>query len=181
MIQKKELQQKTIKIFEENEIGTINDLLLQNKKDIDALGLQLVFKRKLLDELEKLKPKPKEEGLIENEKTLIKTIFEQDLPSEIIYNLIEAPLDLAKQDLIKIYYFTLKKPVKPILYHLKRLTVKSSEKILLPCFKYPTLQYNSKRYFTLLVMGETGSGKSTLLDAFVNYLININYEDPLRL
>ena len=177
---KKELQQKTIKIFEENGIGTINDLLFLNKEDIDALGLQLVFKRKLLDELEKLKPKPKEEGLTDNEKTLIKTIFEQDLPPEIIYNSIGASLDLAKQDLIKKYYFTLKKPVKPIPYHLKRLTVKSSEKILLPCFKYPTLQYNSKRYFTLLVMGETGSGKSTLLDAFVNYLANINYEDPWR-
>jgi ABC-type lipoprotein export system ATPase subunit len=29
-------------------------------------------------------------------------------------------------------------------------------------------------------MGETGSGKTTLLDAFVNYLANINYEDPWR-
>ena len=178
---KKELEQKCIKIFADNGICTFNDLLSLKKEDIDGLGLQTVFKRKLLDELEELKPKPKpKEGLSEEEKTLIKTLFDQDLPPEIIYNSMGASSDLAKQDLIKKYYFTLKKPVKPIPYNLKQLIVKSSEKELLPCFKYPTVQYHSKRYFTLLVMGETGSGKSTLLDAFVNYLANINFEDPWR-
>ena len=29
-------------------------------------------------------------------------------------------------------------------------------------------------------MGETGSGKNTLLDAFVNYLADMNYDDPWR-
>ena len=173
----KDLLQKCIKIFEDNGIKSIKDLLLLKKEDIDELGFQTVFKRKLLDELEKLKPK---EDLTENEKILIKTLFDQDLPPEIIYNSIGASSDVFKQDLIKKYYFTLKKPIKPIPTHLKKLIVKSREKVLLPCFKYPCCQYNSKRYYTLLVMGETGSGKTTLLDAFVNYLANINYEDPWR-
>ncbi len=173
----KDLLQICIKIFEDNGIKSIKDLLLLKKEDIDELGFQTVFKRKLLDELEKLKPK---EDLTENEKILIKTLFDQDLPPEIIYNSIGASSDVFKQDLIKKYYFTLKKPIKPIPTHLKKLIVKSREKVLLPCFKYPCSQYNSKRYYTLLVMGETGSGKTTLLDAFVNYLANINYEDPWR-
>ena len=29
-------------------------------------------------------------------------------------------------------------------------------------------------------MGEIGSGKTTLLDAFVNYLADMNYDDPWR-
>ena len=29
-------------------------------------------------------------------------------------------------------------------------------------------------------MGETGSGKTTLFDAFVNYLADMNYDDPWR-
>ncbi len=65
-----------IKIFEDNGIKSIKDLLLLKKEDIDELGFQTVFKRKLLDELEKLKPK---EDLTENEKILIKTLFDQDL------------------------------------------------------------------------------------------------------
>ena len=74
----------------------------------------------------------------------------------------------------------MKKPLKPIPQDLKKLFVKASEKNLLPCFKYPSNYINSKRYFTLLVMGEIGSGKTTLLDAFVNYLANMNYEDKWR-
>ena len=72
----KDLLQKCIKIFEDNGIKSIKDLLLLKKEDIDGLGFQTVFKRKLLDELEKLKPK---EDLTENEKILIKTLFDQDL------------------------------------------------------------------------------------------------------
>ena len=48
----------------------------------------------------------------------------------------------------------------------------------MPCYQYPAKYYNSKKYFTLLVIGELGSGKTTLLDAFANYLAGINYEDP---
>ena len=72
------------------------------------------------------------------------------------------------------------KPKKPFPKDLKKLIVKYWSKELLPCFKYPSKQIISKRYYTLLVMGETGSGKTSLLDAFVNYLSNINYEDPWR-
>ncbi len=72
----KDLLQICIKIFEDNGIKSIKDLLLLKKEDIDELGFQTVFKRKLLDELEKLKPK---EDLTENEKILIKTLFDQDL------------------------------------------------------------------------------------------------------
>ncbi len=62
------------------------------------------------------------------------------MPPEIIYNSIGASSDVFKQDLIKKYYFTLKKPIKPIPTHLKKLIVKSREKVLLPCFKYPCAQ-----------------------------------------
>ena len=40
--------------------------------------------------------------------------------------------------------------------------------------------YQFKKYFTLLLIGETGSGKTTLLDAFVNYLNAIEFTDNWR-
>lgn len=84
-----------------------------------------------------------------------------------------------KADLVINYYKSLQKPLKPIPKNLTKLFVKTSGEVL-PCFHYPSKQIPGKRYYTLLVMGETGSGKTTLLDAFVNYLAGINYEDEWR-
>ena len=37
-----------------------------------------------------------------------------------------------------------------------------------------------KRAIVLMVVGQTGSGKTTLLNAYINYLMGINYEDDFR-
>ena len=122
----------------------------------------------------------KNQDLSENGKKLIHTIFDQELPPEKIFDSLGVRSDLEKQEIIKKYYFSLKKPVKPFPQNTKKLVVKTSESKTLPCYKYPDKQYYSKRYYTLLVMGEIGSGKTTLLDAFVNYLADMNYDDPWR-
>ena len=121
----------------------------------------------------------KNQDLSENEKKLIHTTFAQELPPDIIFDLLGIQSNLEKQEIIKKYYFSLKKPIKPFPQKTKKLVVKRSSKTL-PCYKYPDKQYYSKRYYTLLVMGEIGSGKTTLLDAFVNYLADMNYDDPWR-
>lgn len=41
---------------------------------------------------------------------------------------------------------------------------------ILPLFEYKGIYDPFKKYYTLLIIGETGSGKTTLLDAFVNKL-----------
>ena len=120
------------------------------------------------------------EDLSDDDKKLIKTIFGQGLPPDILFGSLGASSNQEKQDKIKNYYFSLKIPLKPIPTNLKRLIVKTSDDNNLPCFKYQPHLYSSKRYYTLLVMGETGSGKTTLLDAFVNYLAGMNFEDPWR-
>ena len=136
-----------------------------------------LIKRKMIEELNKLKQK---EELSEEDKKLIQTIFNQELPPGILFGSLGASSNQQKQEMIKNYYFSLRKPLKPIPNELKKLIVKTSEDQILPCFKYPSHFFSSKRYYTLLVMGETGSGKTTLLDAFVNYLADINYEDQWR-
>ena len=121
----------------------------------------------------------KNQDLSENEKKLIRTTFAQELLPDIIFDSLGVQSNLEKQEIIKKYYFSLKKPIKPFPQKTKKLVVKRSSKTL-PCYKYPDKQYYSKRYYTLLVMGEIGSGKTTLLDAFVNYLADMNYDDPWR-
>lgn len=111
---------------------------------------------------------------------LIRTIFDQGLPPDILFGSLGAASSQEKQEKIKNYYFSLKIPLKPIPTDLKRLIVKTSEDVILPCFKYKPHFFSSKRYYTLLVMGETGSGKTTLLDAFVNYLAGMNFDDQWR-
>lgn len=67
--------------------------------------------------------------------------------------------------------------------HLLELRVKGQANPL-PLRWYPGLpeqNYDpSKRYYTLLVLGETGVGKTTLLDAFANHLSGVNYHDLWR-
>ena len=172
-----DLRQKLKNIFEENYMMSMKDLLNLKQEDFEIFKLPPLIKKKLIEEINILKPK---EELSENEKKLIKTIFDQELPPEIIYDSLGVSSNFEKQEKIKKYYFSLKKPTKPFPQNTKQLIVKTSEKKTLPCYKYPEKQYSSKRYYTLLVMGETGSGKNTLLDAFVNYLADMNYDDPWR-
>lgn len=67
--------------------------------------------------------------------------------------------------------------------HLQALSVKG-QGTPLPLRWYPGLPRENydpaKKYYTLLVLGETGVGKTTLLDAFANYLAGINYHDLWR-
>ena len=57
----------------------------------------------------------------------------------------------------------------PIPTDLKELHVKTTEKIL-PCFKYPSKELIGKRYYKLLIIGETGSEKAILLDTLIKNL-----------
>ena len=172
-----DLKKKLIKIFEENYILSLDDLLNLKPEDYEIFNLPLIIKKKLLEELNNLKPK---EDLTDADKNLIQTIFNQELSPDILFGKLGALSNPKKKKkiIIKKFYFSLRKPLKPIPQNLKRLIVKTSEKkeeSKLPCFEYPSYQYSTKRYYTLLVMGETGSGKATLLDAFVNYLADMNY------
>lgn len=151
-----DLKQKLTTSFEENYLSSMDDLLKLKLEDFDMFKLPPLIKKKLIDELNNLKPK---EDLTENDKKLITTIFKQDLPPEVIFDSMGATGNLQKQQKIKDFYFSLKKPVKPFPQNAKQLIVKTSENKTLPCYKYPEKQYNFKRYFTLLVMGETSQVK----------------------
>ena len=170
------LKEKCFNIFQENGIETTDDLLCLTEKDIDTFSLPLVFKRKMLDEMNKLKNWP---SLTEVEKNMIKSFFDNDIALNNIYQTINVELGTPKADLVLQYYNSLQKPKKPIPKDLKQLHVKTTEKSL-PCYQYPSKELRGRRYYTLLVMGETGSGKTTLLDAFVNYLAGINFIDDWR-
>jgi len=170
------LKEKCFNIFQENGIETTDDLLCLTEKDIDTFSLPLVFKRKMLDEMNKLKNGP---SLTEVEKNMIKSFFDNDIALNNIYQTINVELGTPKADLVLQYYNSLQKPKKPIPKDLKQLHVKTTEKSL-PCYQYPSKELRGRRYYTLLVMGETGSGKTTLLDAFVNYLAGINFIDDWR-
>lgn len=146
------------------------------EKDIDTFSFPLVFKRKMLDQMNKLKSAP---SLTEVEKNMIKSFFDNDILLNNIYQTLNVEIGTPKADLVIQYYNSLQKPKKPIPTNLKQLHVKTTEKSL-PCYKYPSKELLGRRYYTLLVMGETGSGKTTLLDAFVNYLAGINFEDEWR-
>jgi len=170
------LKEKCFNIFQENGVETVDDLLVLTEQDIDSFSFPLVFKRKLLDEMNKLKSSP---TLTDVEKNMIKSFFDNDITLNDIYKTINVEIGTPKADLVIQYYNSLQKPKKPIPTDLKELHVKTTEKSL-PCFKYPSKELIGKRYYTLLVMGETGSGKTTLLDAFVNYLAGMNFEDDWR-
>jgi energy-coupling factor transporter ATP-binding protein EcfA2 len=53
----------------------------------------------------------------------------------------------------------------------------------LELYLYPVdnlTEEEQKRAIVLMVVGQTGSGKTTLLNAYINYLMGINYEDDFR-
>lgn len=173
---KVQLKEQCLKIFKENFIETLEDLLNLTGEDIESIGLPLLFKRKFLNELDKLRPKT---GLSESDKSIINSFYEKDFSIEDILKTLKIDSSSSKADLVKEYCDSLKKPLKPVPTNLEKLFVKGQGPML-PCFHYPSKEIIGKRYFTLLVMGETGTGKTTLLDAFVNYLAGMNYEDQWR-
>jgi GTPase SAR1 family protein/uncharacterized protein YnzC (UPF0291/DUF896 family) len=173
---KEELKQKCLKIFVENGIDTMNDLLCLTDEDIESFGFQLIFKKKLLEELNKLRPK---KDISDIEKSIIKSLFEKDSSIDDLLFTMKIDKNSPQADLVINYYKSLQKPLKPLPKNLTELFVKTTGDVL-PCFHYPSKEIPGKRYYTLLVMGETGSGKTTLLDAFVNYLTGMNFEDEWR-
>ena len=53
----------------------------------------------------------------------------------------------------------------------------------LDLYLYPMVELTKKEEensIVLMVVGQTGSGKTTLLNAYINYLMGINYEDNFR-
>lgn len=127
----------------------------------------------------KSKEKPKKEKLEESEKEIIKSLVEKDLTLDDILYTLRFVKGSTEENLVKNYLNEIMGQLKPIPTDLTELFVKiDGDK--LPCYQYPAKEIRGKKYYTLLVMGETGSGKTTLLDAFVNYLSGIKYEDKWR-
>jgi signal recognition particle GTPase len=127
----------------------------------------------------KSKEKPKKESLDDIEKGMIKSLLEKDLTLDDILFTLRFAKGSNEENLVKSYLNELAGELKPIPNNLTELFVKiDGDK--LPCYQYPEKEIRGKKYYTLLVMGETGSGKTTLLDAFVNYLAGMKYEDKWR-
>lgn len=127
----------------------------------------------------KAKEKPKKESLNDIEKGMIKSMLDKDLTLDDILYTLRFTKGSPEEILVKDYLNKIIGELKPIPNNLTELFVKI-EGDKLPCYHYPSKEIIGKKYFTLLVMGETGSGKTTLLDAFVNYLAGMNYEDKWR-
>lgn len=92
-----------------------------NQEDFEIFKLPPLIKKKFIDEVNKLK----KEDLSEDEMKLIRTIFDQGLPPDILFGSLGAASSQEKQEKIKNYYFSLKIPLKPIPTDLKRLIVKT--------------------------------------------------------
>ena len=127
----------------------------------------------------KAKQNPKKESLNETEMGMIKSLLDKDLTLDDILYTLRFTKGSSEENLVIDYINKIRGELKPIPNNLMELFVKI-EGDKLPCYHYPSKQINGKKYYTLLVMGETGSGKTTLLDAFVNYLAGMNYEDKWR-
>ena len=127
----------------------------------------------------KSKEKPKKGSLDDIEKGMIKSLLEKDLTLDDILFTLRFTKGSNEENLVKSYLNELAGELKPIPNNLTELFVKI-EGDKLPCYQYPEKEIRGKKYYTLLVMGETGSGKTTLLDAFVNYLAGMKYEDKWR-
>ena len=113
-------------------------------------------------------------NLTNPEKEKIQLLYEKDYCLEEILEI----LLIQKSEQIKQYFQSIIKPKNLIPKHLTKIEI--SEYQSLPCFLYPSKKVKGKKYYTLLLLGETGSGKTTLLDAFVNYLNGILFDDEWR-
>ena len=170
------IKEKCLNICNENGIETLDDLLCLNEEEIDSFSFPELFKNKLLEEINKLKSVS---FLSEDEIKLIKSFYESDISLDLLISALNIQKGTKKADLVIEYYNSLKKPLKPKPKNIPEFYLETEEKSL-PLFEYPSKKLIGKRYYTLVLIGETGSGKTTLLDAFVNYLSGINYEDDWR-
>ena len=95
--------------------------------------------------------------------------------------------DFGNDETNKIYIKTMKEPEpekpeiilnKPIEGSIPLCTESS-----LTIYQYPNKEFNDMEKNmckTIMAVGETGSGKTTLLNSFLNYLMDIKYEDKFR-
>ena len=140
---KEDLKTKIIQIFEQNFISSLEDLLHLKPKDLEIFNLPQLVKNKLIEEINNLKPKA---FLSDDEKKLIQILYTQELSSEIIYESFES--NHHKKELIKEYYFSLKKPLKPIPQNLRKLKVNSSKE--LPCYSLSNSKIIIKKIFYII-------------------------------
>ena len=145
-----EFRNECIKNFQNNGINNSEDLL--NKIGGNSLNIN---------------------ELTNDEKAIIKSLYEKDFSLDDILESLINP----KTEQIKKYYQSIRRPKKPIPKELQKIELDSQS---LPCFLYPSKKIPGKKYYTLLLLGETGSGKTTLLDAFANYLSGIEFDDEWR-
>ena len=145
-----EFRNECIKNFQNNGINNSEDLL--NKINGNSLNIN---------------------ELTNDEKAIIKSLYEKDFSLDDILESLINP----KTEQIKKYYQSIRRPKKPIPKELQKIELDSQS---LPCFLYPSKKIPGKKYYTLLLLGETDSGKTTLLDAFANYLSGIEFDDEWR-
>ena len=104
------------------------------------------------------------QDLSEDEKLLIKNMFKNELPLDIIFDTLAIQSNLDKQEKVR-NFFSLKKPIKPFPQNAEKIIILNIK--TLPWFKYPSQYFSSKKYYTFIVIGEYGSGKTTLLDTLL--------------
>ena len=102
-----------------------------------------------------------------------------EYPDEKIVKLLGTRVDTPRGNAILTRIKLLKTPPKAPPTNSKRIDARTTGEQL-PLYHYVGKKSQFKKYFTLLLIGETGSGKTTLLDAFVNYLNAIEFTDNWR-
>ena len=110
---------------------------------------------------------------------MIKSLLEKDLTLDDILFTLWFTKGSPEENLVKNYLTQIIGELKPIPNNLTELFIKI-EGNKLQWYHYSAKEITGKKYFALLIMGETCSGKTTLIDAFVNYLDGMNYEDKWR-
>ena len=102
-----------------------------------------------------------------------------EFPHEKIVKFLGARVETPRGNAILTRIKLLKTPPKAPPTNSKRIDARTTGEQL-PLYHYVGKKSQFKKYFTLLLIGETGSGKTTLLDAFVNYLNAIEFTDNWR-
>lgn len=118
-------------------------------------------------------------GLTQAEKERIIEFLNDELSVEKIIKYIGSNGEKTKEEAIQDFIIEISGPPKPPPTHCKLLIAKTTGDKL-PLYHYESKYLAGRKYYTLLLIGETGSGKTTLLDAFVNKITRINYRDNWR-